>query len=147
MRRSKSRAFYLETLLLVLFLLGVLAVLAQLFAGARHQSLAAQRLTQATQIARNVSEAFAASGGWQEFGALIAGGDGLCWQEDQAVLPVDENGGARQGGAYALALRRGETPAGAGRLAELTIEVCTQEGKEPVYTLTVQKYLPAAQAG
>ena len=121
MRRSKSRAFYLETLLLVLFLLGVLAVLAQLFAGARHQSLAAQRLTQATQIARNVSEAFAASGGWQEFGALIAGGDGLCWQEDQAVLPVDENGGARQGGAYALALRRGETPAGAGRLAELTI--------------------------
>ena len=64
MRRSKSRAFYLETLLLVLFLLGVLAVLAQLFAGARHQSLAAQRLTQATQIARNVSEAFAASGGW-----------------------------------------------------------------------------------
>lgn len=147
MKRGKSRAFYLETLLLVLFLLAVLTVLAQLFAAARRQSLAAERLTQATQIARNVSEAFAASGDWQDFGALVAGGDGLCWQEDQAVLPVDETGRAGQGGAYALALRRGETAAGAGRLAELTIEVCAQGSNELAYTLTVQKYLPAAQAG
>ncbi len=80
-----------------------------------------------------MSEAFAASGGWQEFGALIAGGDGLCWQEDQAVLPVDENGGARQGGAMPWRCGGAKRPPGRGRLAELTIEVCTQEGKEPVY--------------
>lgn len=147
MKRKKSRAFYLETLVLALVLLAVLTVLAQLFAAAQRGSLAARRLTGATRIARNVSEAFAASGDWQDLGSLVAGEAGLPWEKDEAVLAVDEDGAAQKDGPYTLALRRSEAPAGAGRLAELTIEVRAGAGGEAVYTLTVQKYLPAARAG
>lgn len=145
MRQGKSRAFYLETLLLVLFLLAVLAVLVQLFAAARRQSLVAERLTTAAQLARNVSEAFAATEDWQAFGQVLAGPAGLAWQQDEAAL-LPEQTGQKNGGPYTVTLRRAETAAGAGRMALLTVEVWAGSGSEPVYALTAQKYLPGTAA-
>lgn len=146
MRRNKSRAFYLEALLLVLFLLAVLAVLVQLFAAARRQSLAAKRLTEATHIAANVSEAFAAAESWQAFGQVLAGEDALDWRQGKAGLTVDENGMAAPEGAYSLQLERSEAPTAAGRMAELKITVYRRAGDKAIYSLTAQKYLPDERA-
>ena len=67
MNRHRSMAFYVECLLLTVFLLGLTAVLAQLFSAARTQALEARRLTDAQRLAQNVSEEFYAAADEADF--------------------------------------------------------------------------------
>ena len=63
MRRSRGgAAFYVETLLLVLFLLASLTVLVQILGAAKRTSREARELSTAVNIAQNAAELFAASG-------------------------------------------------------------------------------------
>ena len=71
MRRSRGgAAFYVETLLLVLFLLASLTVLVQILGAAKRTSREARELSTAVSIAQNAAELFAASGSQEDFAAL-----------------------------------------------------------------------------
>ena len=72
MRRSRGgAAFYVETLLLVLFLLASLTVLVQILGAAKRTSREARELSTAVSIAQNAAELFAASGSREDFAALL----------------------------------------------------------------------------
>ena len=72
MRRSRGgAAFYVETLLLVLFLLASLTVLVQILGAAKRTSREARELSTAVSIAQNAAELFAASGSQEDFAALL----------------------------------------------------------------------------
>lgn len=59
MRRSRGgAAFYVETLLLVLFLLASLTVLVQILGAAKRTSREARELSTAVNIAQNAAELF-----------------------------------------------------------------------------------------
>ena len=72
MRRSRGgAAFYVETLLLVLFLLASLTVLVQILGAAKRTSREARELSTAVSIAQNAAELFAASGSQEDFAVLL----------------------------------------------------------------------------
>ena len=72
MRRSRGgAAFYVETLLLVLFLLASLTVLVQILGAAKRTPREARELSTAVSIAQNAAELFAASGSQEDFAALL----------------------------------------------------------------------------
>ena len=75
MTRRRSTAFYVECLLLTVFLLALTAVLAQLFSAARTQALEARRLTDAQRLAQDISEEWYAAADETDF-CQLAGVDG-----------------------------------------------------------------------
>lgn len=147
---GKSRgttAFYIETLMLILFLLASLAVLVQLMGKAREFSRAAQELDAAVRIAQDAAEQFAAAGGEDWAGALGAqpGPGGLLvagYGPDG--LPLAE-GGAQQP-AYLLQLRQDCEQQGAGAVCRLHLAVLRGQDGQLVYELDTCRYRPARAA-
>lgn len=146
MKQRRNAAFYVETLLLVLFLLGMLAVLVQMFAAARSQSRQARQLTQATLLAQNAAECFDAAGSPQELALLLTGSEtGILWNEEgRGEVRMDGQGTPDAAGPYCLALGYTLQPCAAGRMAQLSIEV-RLAGGQGVYGIQAQKYLPGTQ--
>ena len=68
---KRGIAFYVETVLLVLFLSVALAVLVQVFAAAQGLGTQAQRLSDGTLLAENAAELIAASESEEEFRSLV----------------------------------------------------------------------------
>ena len=68
---KRGIAFYVETVLLVLFLSVALAVLVQVFAAAQGMGTQAQRLSDGTLLAENAAELIAASESEEEFRSLV----------------------------------------------------------------------------
>lgn len=136
MNRRRSMAFYVECLLLTVFLLALTAVLAQLFSAARAQALEARRLTDVQRLAQDVSEAFYAAGDEAEFcrlaGLSDAGGE---------VLRTGPSGDE-----YRLLLALTAEPRSAGRLVTLRLEAHTAGG-ESVCSLEFERYWPDRPAG
>lgn len=121
MNRHRSMAFYVECLLLTVFLLALTAVLAQLFSAARAQALEARRLTDAQRLAQNVSEEFYAAENEAEFLRLA----GLETAEDFGGQ-VERTGPS--GESYRLDLELTEQPQTAGRTVTLHVEVFDSNG-------------------
>ena len=122
MNRRRSVAFYVECLLLTVFLLVLTAVLAQLFSAARAQALEARRLTDAQRLAQNISEEFYAAVNEQDFLRLA----GL---EDTGAPGEVERAGP-SGERYRLALELTRQPQAAGRMVTLRLAVRTGGGQE-----------------
>ena len=113
MNRHRSMAFYVECLLLTVVLLGLTAVLAQLFSAARTQALEARRLTDAQRLAQNVSEEFYAAADEADF-LRLAG-----------LEETDPSGES-----YRLSMELTEQPQTAGRTVTLRLAVRTTAGEE-----------------
>ena len=139
MKHRKNTAFFVEALLLTLFVLALSAVLVRLFAAARMRSAQAEALTAAQQIAQNVSESFYASDSaeqfWQLAGISEPPADG-----QPVSLTVDAQGLPDPIGAYFLELTLEQTSSDAGQMARLLAD----SGGQPLYEGTFDHYLPGA---
>ena len=131
MRRSRGgAAFFVETLLLVLFLLASLTVLVQILGAAKRTSREARELSTAVSIAQNAAELFAASGSQEDFAALLgAEKTARGWTEDETQ------------GAYVLEAVLDETPRQAGEMRTAHFVVTAADGDTVLYELDTQKYI------
>lgn len=123
MNRRRSMAFYVECLLLTVFLLVLTTVLAQLFSAARSQAVEARRLTDAQRLAQNVSEEFYAAADEADFLRLA----GL---EETNVLGGKVERTGPSGEDYRLVLELTKQPQAAGRTVTLQLGVQTLAGEE-----------------
>lgn len=129
MKPKRSTAFYIEALVLVLFLLAMLTVLVQMFAAARQVSREAAQRNDAVCAARGLSECFSAASSAEEF-CRLAGLDAPA-----GTLQVNREGQPDPAGDYTARLNY--TP---GPLAALEIEIENSRG-DTLYSLTAEKYL------
>ena len=123
MNRRRSMAFYVECLLLMVFLLGLTAVLAQLFSAARAQAVEARRLTDTQRLVQNVSEEFYAAADEADF-LRLAGLD----EGGAAMGEVERTGPS--GETYRLSMELTERPHTAGRTVTLHLAVRAAGGGE-----------------
>lgn len=121
MNRHRSAAFYVECLLLTVFLLAMSTVLVQLFSAARAQALEARRLTDAQRLAQNMSEEFYAAESPEAF-LRFPGLDGAAGGTVERTGPSGES--------YRLDLALTEQPQAAGRTVTLRLAVCAASGQE-----------------
>ncbi|WP_291244109.1 hypothetical protein [Fournierella sp.] len=142
MKHRKNTAFFIETLLLTLFVLALCTVLVRLFAAARLRSAQAQELTAAQQIAQNVSESFYASASEEQFWQLL-GASNPPAEGEALTLAVDSQGRPDPIGAYALELTLEHESAQAGQTARLTLQL-SGSGGQSLFEGTFDRYLPGA---
>lgn len=131
-RRSSwhGKAFLVESMVLLVFLVASLSVLVSLFVQARIEGAAGERLSQAIQLAQNAAEEFAAD-------------------------PAAAQGLTLEDGGLVATVRISEEPHEAGSLFNATVTVVDAEGSgsndagEEVYRLDTARYVPgfAADAG
>lgn len=88
--KKQITAFYLETLLMILVFVAVILVLTMVFGGARVQSVQADRLTEAVNLAQSAAEAVAASDSPQMVYALLDE-DGTGQQNDDRITVFHED--------------------------------------------------------
>lgn len=144
MKHRKSTAFYIETLLVTLLFLAMTAVLVRMFAAARSQSLEARALTDAGQIAQNVSETF--YGAPDEAGFWALWGVSAPQDAAPATLTVNAAGQPEENGGYTLLLALADAPeqaGNAGRLVRLSLTVQRAATGQELYTGQFDRYLPA----
>lgn len=142
MKHRKNTAFFIEALLLTLFVLALCTVLVRLFAAARLHSAQAQELTAAQQIAQNVSESFYASASEEQFWQLL-GASNPPAEGEALTLAVDSQGRPDPIGAYALELTLEHESAQAGQTARLTLQL-SGSGGQSLFEGTFDRYLPGA---
>ena len=142
MKHRKNTAFFIESLLLTLFVLALCTVLVRLFAAARLRSAQAQELTAAQQIAQNVSESFYASASEEQFWQLL-GASNPPAEGEALTLAVDSQGRPDPIGAYALELTLEHESAQAGQTARLTLQL-SGSGGQTLFEGTFDRYLPGA---
>ena len=142
MKHRKNTAFFIEALLLTLFVLALCTVLVRLFAAARLRSAQAQELTAAQQIAQNVSENFYASASEEQFWQLL-GASNPPAEGEALTLAVDSQGRPDPIGAYALELTLEHESAQAGQTARLTLQL-SGSGGQSLFEGTFDRYLPGA---
>lgn len=148
MKHQKNIAFYIETLLLTLFILILMSVLVQMFAAARSQALDARALTQAQQIAQNVSDTFYSCNSAEEFSNL----SGIPLSQSyphhqQGQVQVDSTGTPAQKGTYTVFVDYTLLPKKAqniGQLVQLQLTITASHQSEPLIDVTCEKYLPSA---
>ena len=159
-----GKAFLVEALVLLAFLVMSLAVLITLFVNARLESAGGERLAQAVHLAQNAAEEFAANPTDAE--ALAIEQDGLAVSAQlsyephesgtlvRAVISVAEQGGEAEaaGTAAGEAEAAGEAATGAvdasdaGSDAAGAAEDAPAPDAEPLYTLETARYVPGLSA-
>lgn len=144
MKHKKSIAFYLETLFLALFILIITIVLVRMFATARSQALNARALTQAQQIAQNITDTFYASDSMQEFSTLSGielTFDSETWQKQ---LQIDASGNPSREGTYYLDVCYHVSPENSpiGEFAKLHLIITADGYNTPLVDVTCEQYLP-----
>lgn len=140
MRKTRrGAAFYVETLLLVLFLLFCLTVLVRMLGAARQLSREARQLSRAVQIAQNAAEQLAASASREDWARRLG-----AREEADGTLTVgcDAQGVPAADGTeeiYRLSCRLDAEPRERGVM--LTAHLSVLCGQEIIYELDTQKYL------
>lgn len=98
---SKGIAFYIEALLLILFLLGCIVVLVQLFASSRSMGQQAESLTVAVNLAKNTAEDFIASSSDEDFAVLVSNNNEVkktpitVWYDADGSIAEEDKGSYR----------------------------------------------------
>ncbi len=138
-KTRRGASFYVETLLLVLFLLFCLTVLVQMLGTARRLSREARELSLCVQIAQNAAEQLAASDS-REAWALRLGAR----EDADGTLTVgyDAGGSAVADGTdevYRLSCRLDSVRQGLGVMFSAHLSVMS--GQEVLYELDTQKYI------
>ena len=153
-----GKAFLVEALVLLAFLVMSLAVLITLFVNARLESAGGERLAQAVHLAQNAAEEFAANPTDAE--ALAIEQDGLAVTAQlsyephesgtlvRAVIAVTEQGGEAEAAGTAV----GEAATGAVDASEAgsdtagAAEDAPAPDAAPLYTLETARYVPGLSA-
>lgn len=112
-------AMVVESMLLLIFLIGSLAIIIQLFAKATVRAKEGERLAEAVAYATSAAERFASD-------PLTA--EGTTTYDDLLVV-----------------CEVGENPTRTGTLYQATITVMASDATEPVYELTTSRYLREVQ--
>ena len=123
-----GKAFLVEALVLLVFLVASLSILVALFVQARTEADEGERLSQAVQLAQNAAE---------EFAADPAGSQGLAIEDGGLVATVQV----------------GEEAHESGSLLNATVTVVDEEGGgsieagEEIYRLDTARYVPGFEGG
>lgn len=150
-KSRRGAAFYVETILLVLFLLFSLTVLVRMLGAAKQLSGEARQLSCAVRIAQDAAEQVAVCDSHEDLAALLDARqteDGtLAKAYDAQGTPLADNGQAADGtsaadgtqAAYSLLCRVDTTAQGPGVLLTAHFTVSNESGV--LYELETQKYL------
>ena len=137
-RARRGAAFYVETILLLLFLLFSLTVLVRMLGAAKQLSLEARELSCAVRIAQDAAEQAAACGSREDLAALLDAREtedgALTRSYDAQGTPAADAAGA----AYSLLCRVETTAQGPGVL--LTARFTVSNERSVLYELETQKY-------
>ena len=123
-----GKAFLVEALVLLVFLVASLSILVALFVQARTEADEGERLSQAVQLAQNAAE---------ELAADPVGSQGLAIEDGGLVAPVQV----------------GEEAHESGSLLNATVTVVDEEGGgsieagEEIYRLDTARYVPGFEGG
>ncbi len=123
-----GKAFLVEALVLLVFLVASLSILVALFVQARTEADEGERLSQAVQLAQNAAEEFAAD-------------------------PVGSQGLAIEDGGLVATVQVGEEAHESGSLLNATVTVVDEEGGgsieagEEIYRLDTARYVPGFEGG
>ncbi|MBQ9059757.1 MAG: hypothetical protein IJ128_01265 [Firmicutes bacterium] len=153
MNRGRTMtAFYLETVLMVIIFVLVIAILSQVFGMSRSESRQAEQLTNAVCLAQNAAEAAAASESeegmlqlLQENGhAKLEEKDGqtvltACYDAD--MKPVSEEAAAADEAALRLEATWVPEKSAGGSFVNSDIAVYAGPAEDPVYTLDTGVYV------
>lgn len=125
-----GKAFLVEALVLLVFLVASLSILVALFVQARTEADEGERLSQAVQLAQNAAEEFAAD-----------------------PVGVGSQGLAIEDGGLVATVRVGEEAHESGSLLNATVTVVDEEGGgsieagEEIYRLDTARYVPGFEGG
>jgi|GEM_PF-428520 len=138
MKARKTRAFLIETLVLVFLFLLTLTVLVQLYGAAARESQSAERRTQATLIAQNAATAFSLGDGalGEAIAALEPG------QTQEVDLTYADTGLMDEAGDYRVRVRLGCEERLGGEFVTADIFVAYGEEEEASATLDTGRYFP-----
>ena len=123
-----GKAFLVEALVLLVFLVASLSILVALFVQARTEADEGERLSQAVQLAQNAAEEFAAD-------------------------PIGSQGLAIEDGGLVATVQVGEEAHESGSLLNATVTVVDEEGGgsieagEEIYRLDTARYVPGFEGG
>lgn len=144
MNRRKNLSFYIEALLLTLFLLAALVVLMQVFGAAQQMGQRAREKTDASLILQNASAEWASGESELDGAARLS----ISRQEEQYLeLNYDAGGSRAQDGPYSVSVVFKAEPAQAGALVQATFSVRVSGGDEPIALLNTAHYYPADREG
>ena len=135
-KKGHITAFYIETLVMITVVIGILLVLSQIMGLSRKQSIRAKRLTEAVTIAQSMAEASVGCGDLASFPLEL--GEASLGEEAEGKVVLsgtylwsDEGEGTT---LYRVQVLRTRMDA----MAEDEISVFPAEGEEPIYTLHVR---------
>lgn len=138
-KTRRGAAFYVETLLLVLFLLFSLTVLVRMLGAAKALSREARDLSCAVRIAQDAAEQLAACDSRADWAALLGAREEA---DGRLAAAYDAQGAAAADAAepaYRLLCTCSETPRGAGVMLDAHLSVV--RGQKVLYELETQKYV------
>ena len=148
-RRGQITAFYIETLLMITVMTGIILLLTQILAVSRREQVQARRLTQAVTIAQSAAEAASGARQLKDLGDALMleafqeekseDGDqtfsGIYHWDTGARTEEDEPAGQDQ---YLVRISRSQEEG----LRTDTIRILTAPGEEEIYSLTVKSAEP-----
>lgn len=139
MNRHRNLSFYIETLVLLFFLLVALVVLIRVFGAAQAFGLQSRQKTDAATILQTVSAQFSA----QKEPFDEASREAVSTGQAQVDFLCDQQGNVSSGGNYrvTVSLRAEEQPAGTIVFADIEIS-CTSQEEPPLAILETSLYCP-----
>ncbi|MEG1010505.1 MAG: hypothetical protein RSE54_01495 [Ruthenibacterium sp.] len=133
----KNTAFYVEIVLLVLFVLLSTSVLVRVFAKAQWLDRRAEQLSQSVTLAQSAAETFAATDSEQELLQLLPQRDGIC------TLYYDAKGAEakkKQTDGYTVTITTQKKVQTAGTLCHASIAVQAEGRSAAYYCLETARY-------
>lgn len=148
-RKRHITGFYMETLILVAVLTGVILVLTRIFAFSGELSGRAGRLNRAVHLAENAAEAVAASDSLDMLCALLEenGNAEMSREEKEGMLQVwyDAEMRPASGGEFRVEVSWMPEAASGGSFVESTVAVYWMEEADPLYMVDTAVYLGEAE--
>lgn len=140
MNRHRNLSFYIESLVLLFFLLMALVVLIRVFGAAQVLGLQARQKTDAAMILQTVSAQFSAR--QEPFDQATQ--EAMTTGQSQVDFLCDSQGNVVSGGAYrvTVSLRAEEQPAGTVVFADIGVSCASQEEIPSLGTLETALYCP-----
>lgn len=155
-RRAQLTAFYLETLIMIVVMIGILLVLTQVLGSSRRQSAQAKRLTEAVTIAQSVAEAASRSDDLSGLRNTLeadsftikgeAGDNQTCeglWRWEHKIIDQEEN---IQINYMEMDYRVAVTRTWQDDMASDHIEVSAAESNQQIYSLDVENHFEREEA-
>lgn len=140
MNRHRNLSFYIESLILLLFLLAALVVLLRVFGAAQSLGWQAREKTDAALILQTVSAEFSAQAEPVAQGIREARQSG----EAHVEYRCDSQGTVREDGSYRVVVRLRAEPQTAGNLviAEIHVAEASAQNAESLATMETSLYCP-----